>query len=370
MLFPFRMLCRLLRVARDVLILCALIAGSAPQQGFGQPAEAPADSSAPASPSGVTVAVGDARMDIGALYQMDLTVQDREETSTFRVRTARLRATVETYGVEAFLQTEFTASPAIFDLRLRYRPHPQVRVQAGLFKSPFSYSHLLSRPVLPLAERPVSVDAIAPRRQMGVSIRVADRQDRVQLDAGVFNGNGRTIRPNDNNHFLYVGRLSTSPRLGSGTLSLGANAAYSLDEGVALGRTASSFTGRRAVFGADATFTNGLWLLGTEALVASLSPAAAAEGTAPDAGEPDQTVTGGYVVAGAPLTTELQVVGRYEQFDPNTDDGGDLARVEAGLNYRPAPTVRFQLTGMLPVRDRPGKLDGPRGTLRVQISLR
>jgi hypothetical protein len=25
---------------------------------------------------------------------------------------------------------------------------------------------------------------------------------------------------------------------------------------------------------------------------------------------------------------------------------------------------------MLPVRDRPGKLDGPRGTLRVQISLR
>lgn len=356
---------------RSLLVLGVLLAFVLPRAGFAQSQASPADSST-TPPPGVTVAVDDATVQLGAVYQMDLTVQDREETSTFRVRAARLRATVETYGVEAFLQTEFAASPAIFDLRLRYRPHPQVRVQAGLFKSPFSYSHLVSRTVLPLAERPVSVDAIAPRRQVGVSVRFADRQGRVQLDAGVFNGNGRTIRPNDNNHFLYVGRLSTSPRLGGGTLSLGANAAYSLDEGVALGRTASSFTGRRAVFGADATYTNGLWLLGAEALVASLSPTDAADETAPDSGQPDQTAIGGYVVAGAPLTKRLQVVGRYDQFDPNTDidDGTDLARVEAGLNYRPAPTVRFQLTGTLPVRDRPGELEGPRGTMRVQIALR
>ena len=324
-------------------------------------------------------AVDGADIRFGALAQMDLHVRGNEEPSGFDIRAARLRTSIRSHGFDAFLQTEFVRSPAVFDLRLRYRPHPQVRLTAGLFKSPFSRSHLTSRPVLPLAERPIPVDAIAPRRQIGAAVRMQDASGTVGLETGIFNGNGREIQPNDNEHFLYVTRLAGTRNTSVGTVEVGINGAYSIDDEVRLQDLSDTpFTGERAVAGADVEVRNRLWFVSGEALAVRLSR----DGTGGDIpgdvrGGAKQTGAGGYVAGGVPLPwfgdgQTVQAVARYEQFDPNLDveDGWDLSRLSAGLNVRPTETLLLQWTGVLPLRERPGDLDGPYMTLRLQLALR
>lgn len=315
-----------------------------------------------------------AEIQLGAIAQVDLNARADEQPSGFDVRAARLRTRIQSHGLEAFLQTEFARSPAVFDLRLRYRPHPQVRLTAGLFKSPFSRSHLDSRTRIPFAERPVAVDAIAPRRQIGAAIRLQNTSGTVSVETGIFNGNGREIQPNDNEHFLYVARLTGAQETPAGTVTVGVNSAYSIDDGVRLRDLSEApFSGKRAVFGADAEIRDDLWLLSVEALVAHLRPDATAADPSRDAAH---TGVGGYVTGGVPLpwvgdNQTLQAVARYEQFNPNQDeeDGRDLARISAGLNFRPAETIRIQWTGVVPLRERPGDLDGPFMTLRLELAL-
>lgn len=316
------------------------------------------------------VPVDGASIRLGAVTQFDLTARADDQPSGFRLRNARLRTTITSYGLEAFLQTEFVRSPPIFDLRLRYVPHPRLRVTAGLFKSPFSRSHLTPRPRLPLAERPVAVDAIAPRRQVGVALRVTDPSNRLAFEGGVFNGTGREIEPNDNEHFLYVARLSGTHHVREWTVGAGINGAYSIDDGVPLRDLVDEpFAGTRVAGGVDVHVSRQNAFLSAEALAIRLSPT--------EPGRADRTGTGGYVALGVPLFTfgrsgTVQSVARYEQFDPNTDrdDGRDLARVSAGINVRPQETVLLQWTGVLPVRDQPGRRDGALMTLRLQLALR
>ncbi|PEN15282.1 hypothetical protein CRI94_03105 [Longibacter salinarum] len=317
------------------------------------------DSSA-AVPRGPVFAVEGATIRLGALYQVDATAQDTDNPSGFDIRAARLRMAAKSHGVEAFLQTDFTKTTPLYDVRVRYTPIKQIRLTAGLFKSPFSRSHLWSRSGIPLVERPVAVDAIAPRRQVGFELQARDASERVSLRAGIFNGTGRTPRSNDDNNFLYVGRLKLKQDVARATFSLGANAAYSIDSDVNLGALSSSFSGTRAVFGADASITSGLWLFAIEGLAANVSP---------DGGL-DRRATGGYVVAGAPLfSSSLQIVARYQRFYADIAGESDQEWIEAGLNYRPAAAVRFQLTGGVPYDKSPSPDDGPRATLRFQFAL-
>jgi phosphate-selective porin len=344
--------------------LCALLVMLlAPQPSTAQTNAPAQDSSKTHSDveAGPVVAVDGATLRLGGVYQMDFTAQDTDEASGFDVRAARLRATIVSHGLEAFLQTEFTGAPAVFDARLRYPFSEYARVSAGLFKSPFSRSHLISRPVLPFTERPLAVDAIAPRRQVGLSARVHAPSGWVSLTGGIFNGNGRTVAPNDNQHFLYVGRATLRPEVAGGVLSIAGNIANSVDERVPLEALSPSFSGTRTVYGADASYVRGRWLLAVEGLMAELDPTS---------GE-DQISTGGYVVGGVPLFAQtLQLVGRYQRFDPDTGSVGAVARVEAGLNYRPSPTVRLQFSGGFPTEELPGDDDGLRATLRLQLALR
>ena len=316
------------------------------------------------------VPVDGASIRLGAVTQFDLTARADDQPSGFRLRNARLRTTVTSHGLEAFFQTEFVRSPPIFDLRIRYVPHAQLRVTAGLFKSPFSRSHLTPRPRLPLAERPVAVDAIAPRRQVGVAVRVRDASKRLTLEGGMFNGTGREIEPNDNEHFLYAARLTGTQDIHGWTVGAGINGAYSIDDGVMLRDLLDApFSGTRVAGGIDVRVSRQNAFLAAEALAIRLSP--------DEPGRPDQTGTGGYVALGVPLFTfsrtgTVQGTARYEQFNPkiNQDDERDLSRLSAGVNVRPQETILLQWTGVLPLREQPGSRDGALMTLRLQLALR
>ena len=82
------------------------------------------------------------------------------------------------------------------------------------------------------------------------------------------------------------------------------------------------------------------------------------------------------MTAGVPVlrtgeNQSLQAVVRYGQFNPNLDedDERDLTRLSTGLNFRPAQTLRIHWTGVYPLHERPGNLDGLFMTLRLQLAL-
>src|SRR5207253_9834724 len=66
-------------------------------------------------------------------------------------------------------------------------------------------------------ERSVPTGAITPERQIGVQLwgkpfasGWPDGKDLLTNSAGIFNGNGRNTTINDNNNFMYVGRLEST----------------------------------------------------------------------------------------------------------------------------------------------------------------
>ena len=297
---------------------------------------------------------------VGSFLQTDLGYQ-RSGSSGFDLRTARIRVTADAGITRAFLQTDVVGSPSVLDARLVFRPEPRIRIRAGLFKSPLSRSHLTSRSVLPFVERPTAVDALAPRRQVGGSVRVRSRSNRLRLSVGVFNGNGRALEPNDNDLYLYVGRLEARPWNRETRVQVAINGAYSIDDDIALPGLSERFSGRRAVVGGDLTLSRGRWRVVAEGLLVSLSPKTSRTG---------QIATGGYVMATASLTEMLDVVGRIECYDADRLDEDHFQAVSLGLNARPAPVLRFQLTGTVPMERRGPNRDDASVTVRAQFSFR
>ena len=93
-----------------------------------------------------------------------------------------------------------------------------------------------------LIERSLPTGAITPDRQIGAQLWGKpftsiwpEQKDLLTYYAGIFNGNGRNISVNDNNNFMYVGRLELMPFKGKifgqdSSLKLGADVLNSRDD--------------------------------------------------------------------------------------------------------------------------------------------
>ena len=91
-------------------------------------------------------------------------------------------------------------------------------------------------------ERTLPTNAITPDRQIGVELWGKpftsiwpEQKDLLTYYAGIFNGNGRNVTVNDNNNFMYVGRLELMPFKGKifgqdSSLKLGADVLNSRDD--------------------------------------------------------------------------------------------------------------------------------------------
>ncbi len=171
---------------------------------------------------------------------------DQSEFDGFAIRRVRLRwfghvADRWKYHVQISADGDHNADrldPAMPDYRLAkddigvklqdayftYDMHPYFNVTAGQFKSRFSPSYLTAGPVLPLCERPLVIDKLARRREIGISIESAKSG---QLDGrghgakiydkpifyalGLYNGNGFNKMRNDNDNFMATAMLVWRP---------------------------------------------------------------------------------------------------------------------------------------------------------------
>lgn len=226
----------------------------------------------------------------------------------FRIPTARLRLHSfwdDTY--ELFVQVDFIRPISVMDAHVVIPFGDDIELVAGLFKSPFSRELLLFPEDLPHLERSRVVQALAPNRQIGASLRTYLLDDRLTLEAGVFNGNGAVLDMNNNDAFLVMGRLNWTTILPSGEVQIGLNAGYSEDTNVLLPFIGTS-NGERILLGADVEVMLERWLLRGEGIVASFGDRSSI-GTAYG-----YTGTLGYKVLDA---HHLYV--SYDAFDPESD---------------------------------------------------
>jgi phosphate-selective porin OprO/OprP len=246
-------------------------------------------------------------------------------------------------------RTAFSAS----DIFANWHTYPEFNVKVGQYKAPFGLEQITSDTKLFTSERTLVTTALTPDRQIGVQLwgkpftNIWEKQkDLLTYYAGIFNGTGRNISVNDNNQFMYVGRLEVQAMRAhllndDASLRFGANYLYSRDD---TGTTVSPIV-REASDGALASFSLpslgtregwgvDAWLhIGPFDLIGEyITKEFRARGPAPlfTTFEPDGFyVQGSYFV----LPNKLQLVTKWESFDPDQALDDDIHSLTAGVNY-------------------------------------
>src|SRR5438874_3482409 len=103
------------------------------------------------------------------------------------------------------------------DIFINWHQFPWAQVKMGQWKAPFGLEQTTPDTTLYTIERTLPTGAITPERQIGIQLWGkpfatiwSDQADLLTYYAGIFNGNGRNITNNDNNNFMYVGRLEST----------------------------------------------------------------------------------------------------------------------------------------------------------------
>lgn len=198
----------------------------------------------------------------------------------FNLANFRLRMNGEfDKGFGYFVQTSFTGSPAILDAKIFYKLSDAVIFDAGLFKAPFSAEFLIGAPDIDFVNRSQVASSLAVNRQLGFQIGGLIPGTGLNYAVGIFNGNRFADNVNDNNDFLYAGRVVYNSFLSdnqdrSKIIEFGLNAAYSKDSYVNIPSINNSFSGIRRLFGGDARINYDRIMLSGEVIYGELEASA------------------------------------------------------------------------------------------------
>jgi cell division protein FtsB len=251
-------------------------------------------------------------------------------------------------------RTAFSAT----DVWVNYHQFPAAQIKAGQYKAPFGLEQLTPDTTLFTIERTLPTGAITPARQIGAELWGKpftsfwpEQQDLLTYYAGIFNGNGENITINDNNNFMFAGRLELQPFTGKifrqpSFLKLGGDVLNSRDEaGVNISQTSnllvnkdgslSSFVlpspDERTAWSVDAWLELGLFDLIGEYLQEHVE-GRTVNGVAPTFAN---FTTDGFYVTGAYylIPKKLQAVVQWQYLNPGQKGNDGLYSILGGLNY-------------------------------------
>jgi len=286
----------------------------------------------------------------------------------FRLRRARINLTGDfAENFDFRVEGDFENSDGInsnrtafsgTDIFINWHQFAEANVKVGQWKAPFGLEQITPDPTLIIIERSLPTGAITPERQVGVQVWGKPftniwpaQKDLLTYYAGIFNGNGRNVTVNDNNNFMYVGRLELLPWQGkllgqTSSLKLGADVLNSRDDkGTNISQSLnllvnsdgslSPFTlpgaDERTAWSVDAWFNLGPFDLIGEYLQEKVNGRTVA-GVPP--GFADFTTNGFYVTGAYYLIPKkLQAAVRWEQLNPGQKGNDGIHSITAGLNY-------------------------------------
>ena len=244
------------------------------------------------------------------------------------------------------------------DIFVNWHQFAEANIKAGQWKAPFGLEQLTPDPTLIIIERSLPTGAITPERQIGVQLWGKpfaniwpDGKDLLTYYAGIFNGNGRNTTVNDNNNFMYVGRLEStlfkskmwgqesSLKLGGDVLNSrddeGVNISQSLNLLVNADGSLSPFTlpgaDERTAWSVDAWFNLGPFDLIGEYLQEKVN-GRTVNGVPP--GFADFTTNGYYITAAYFLIPKkLQAAVQWQDLNPGQKGNDGIHSITGGLNY-------------------------------------
>ena len=243
------------------------------------------------------------------------------------------------------------------DIWLNWHQFPAAQIKIGQWKAPFGLDQLTPDTSLYTIERTLPTGAITPDRQIGVELWGKpftsiwpEQKDLLTYYAGIFNGNGKNTTVNDNNNFMYVGRLESTlfkDVFGKGSfLKLGADVLNSRDDkGTNISQSGnllvnsdgslSPFTlpgaVERTAWSVDAWLKLGPIDLIGEYLQEHVN-GRTVNGVPP--GFADFTTDGYYITAGYFLIpNKLQAVVQWQDLNPGQKGDDGLYSILGGLNY-------------------------------------
>ena len=242
------------------------------------------------------------------------------------------------------------------DLFINWHRYEEANLKVGQFLAPYGYEMLIPdvgpNRILLTAERSLVTIAIVPERQVGAqfwgkplaTVAPAEK-DLLSYSIGAFNGDNRNIVVNDNSKFMYVGRVDSVPYQGDLwgqgiRWRLGADAFESEDAtGTLLSHigplrlstidgSLSPYTSgspdERVAWGVDQTLTVGRF----EHLEENIRPTT---------GSPafHQFTANGYYIQPSYflLANKLQLVAKWESFNPGQAANDNIRTITGGLNY-------------------------------------
>src|SRR5205809_2362028 len=250
-------------------------------------------------------------------------------------------------------RTDFSGT----DIFVNWHQYPEAQIKVGQWKAPFGLEQLTPDTSLYIIERSLPTGALTPERQIGVQLWGKpfthvwpDQKDLLTYYAGIFNGNGRNISNNDNNNFMYVGRLESTlfktKMWGESYLKLGADILNSRDDaGTNISQSLNLLVNddgslspfvlpeadERTAWSVDAWLKLGPFDLIGEFLQERVRPRAP-NGVAPEFSKFTTDgfyVTGGYFL----IPKKLQFAARWEHLNPGQKGNDGIQSITGGLNY-------------------------------------
>src|SRR6184192_3147102 len=286
----------------------------------------------------------------------------------FRLRRARINLTGDfaekfDFKVEGDFENSdgLSSSRTAFeatDIFINWHQFAEANIKVGQWKAPFGLEQITPDPSLIIIERSLPTGAITPERQVGAQVWGKPftniwpaQKDLLTYYAGIFNGNGRNTSVNDNNNFMYVGRMELMPFKGKifgqdSSLKLGGDVLNSRDDkGVNISQSGnllvnadgslSPFTlpgaDERTAWSVDAWLKLGPFDLIGEYLQEKVN-GRTVNGVPP--GFADFTTNGYYVTGGYFLIPKkLQAVVQWQDLNPGQKGDDGLYSILGGLNY-------------------------------------
>ena len=286
----------------------------------------------------------------------------------FRLRRARINLTGDfaeqfDFKVEGdFGQSDGTSGNrtafSATDIWVNWHEYPAAQIKVGQYKAPFGLEQLTPDYALFTIERTLPTGAITPDRQIGAELWGKpftsiwpEQKDLLTYYAGIFNGNGRNITVNDNNNFMFVGRLELQPFKGKiagqkSFLKLGGDVLNSRDEqGVNISQSSNLLVNddgslspfvlpsadQRTAWSVDAWLEVGPFDLIGEYLQERVQDRTV-NGVPPEFAN---FTTDGFYVTGAYflIPKKLQAVVQWQYLNPGQKGNDGLYSILGGLNY-------------------------------------
>src|SRR5450432_3769422 len=247
-------------------------------------------------------------------------------------------------------RVEFSAT----DIFINWHHIPEMNLKVGQWKAPFGLEQITSDTQIYTIERSLPTGALTPERQIGAMLWgkpltnvLPEQKDLVTYYAGMFNGNGRNFNNNDNNEFMYVGRLEILPFKGKlmgqeASLKIGGDYLFSRDETgtnispalnlkVNADGSLTSYSlaspDERHAYSVDLWLKLGPFDLIGEYLDETVRPRGAAAFSEFEAS--GFYVQGSYFL----LPKKLQAVVKWEHLNPGQLGNDGIASITGGLNY-------------------------------------